>query len=60
MAKKSQAPAADPHAGQGGSYLRDPKTGLRSLVARTQSTAEAVFAPAQAEPDSTEVKPAEE
>lgn len=60
MAKKQQnPPAADMHAGQGGSYIRDPKTGLRTLVARTQSTAEAA-PPVPAQPDPTEVQPAEE
>lgn len=45
-------PAADPHAGQGGSYTLDPATGLRTLVARTAETG----TPAQA----SETQPTEE
>lgn len=31
----TDAPQADPFAGHGGSYVIDPKTGARRLVART-------------------------
>lgn len=38
MTKKTTPPepAEDEHQGQGGSYVLDPKTGLRTLVERTR------------------------
>lgn len=30
-------PVHDPNRGRGGSYVRDPKTGMRELVERTRS-----------------------
>ena len=32
-----QAPLIDEHAGKGGSYMRDPQTGERVLLERTQA-----------------------
>lgn len=40
----------DEFAGQGGSYVLDPATGQRTLVARTQDPADAPAAPAADEP----------
>lgn len=34
-------PVEDPYAGQGGSYIVDPKTGARTLVERTEHAADA-------------------
>lgn len=55
QASEYQAPAPnveDVYRGQGGSYLLDPETGLRTLVSRTQPLGEA-----QVEIESYEVIP---
>lgn len=45
----------DEYAGQGGSYVLDPVTGIRTLVSRTQDDAEA--APAAPEFDAPDAAP---
>ncbi|MCR4300182.1 MAG: hypothetical protein NUV51_01085 [Sulfuricaulis sp.] len=50
----------DEHAGCGGSYTLDPKTGRRTLIERTQPAADAaeIAAPAPAMPARKSIKPA--
>lgn len=53
--------STDEHHGQGGSYVRDPVTGLRTLVHRTLEQAPAAVAPpATAEPPAAAAPPAAE
>lgn len=45
-ADEQAAVVRDPYAGQGGSYTRDPVTGVRTLIERTQDHGEAPPVPA--------------
>ncbi|NYT38872.1 hypothetical protein ERD78_18855 [Allopusillimonas soli] len=40
-------PTPDPYWGQGGSYTRDPATGKRTLVQRTEQCADCILQPSK-------------